>query len=215
MEINENKARYTKRQAKLRVRHKKVLAALIAGKTQRDALRDGGYPETTVRHAAHEVIAGMRKTVASELKRQLPIRKLVQVMVAGLDATRQEAFLDQKSGRVVLGPPQIDFDQRRRSAELLCKVLGLQQTRVEVAANDSAPTQLAETINIARRRIAEYESRAASNSITAEVVRVLPAACGPSPEMPVERAMVRQDAPGSIGSERGYEVPLSPGSGEG
>ncbi|MGH9404418.1 MAG: hypothetical protein ACRD3D_01120 [Terriglobia bacterium] len=114
-----------------RVRARKAASLMLAGATQRDAMRTAGFSESAVMRGAKNEVEAVRKEFNRLLDKAIPPAMMVERALEGLNAMRIEAFLHKNTGAVVYSKPLPDNMSRFKNLELLAKMRGLIVRREE------------------------------------------------------------------------------------
>jgi len=118
----------------LKQRERLFVEGVVAGKSARRSALDAGYSEFMAESATAKILPKVRATLAEELEKRMPMGKLAEKILAGLEAT--EVRLASKGGEFTDERSVPDFSERRETATLLAKLLGAlnesPQTNVQV-----------------------------------------------------------------------------------
>ena len=118
-------------------RRRRVVAGLIAGKSMRQAALDAGHTQSMADNAGEKILPGLIDEFREALARKIPNAKLVQRIAEGLNA--KETKLAQYEGEYTDERYLVSWSERRRYAELACKLRGLLIEKIEVGQSEEAP----------------------------------------------------------------------------
>jgi hypothetical protein len=119
-----------------KVRARKFVQGVMAGKSMKRAALAAGYPESIANHPGAKIIPHTIDEFRAELQRRIPIEKLSQRIAEGLDAKETKFF--QHEGKVVETREVIAWAERRQYADLAATLKGLavkEQEETEIHAN--------------------------------------------------------------------------------
>jgi len=121
-------------------KRRRFVAGLVNGLSMRRAALNAGYTETMANHAGEKILPGARQEFTPALAKAIPIAKLVQRIAQGLNAN--ETKLAQLEGTYTDARTLVAWDERRRYAELVAKLLGFLVEKVELGGDDGGPLDL-------------------------------------------------------------------------
>src|ERR1041384_533040 len=147
---------------RLTPRQTKYLKGLSQGKTKYDAAIAAGYSEGVAEATASHIdnSPAVRVAFAEMLRKNIPAEKIVQRIAEGLDAQKTE--FAKYEGRIADQVDCVDFEQRRKYAELAAELGQYHVPKQELEVTDHSSDEIYDRLEQLLAEASEHPTPTAS-----------------------------------------------------